>query len=205
MDLEVSTDYPINGYVRIRVLATGRKPWKLQLRIPAWSREGSLTVEGVSRPVAAGSVTLEREWQVGDEIELALDVAPRFTYPDPRIDSIRGCAAVERGPIVYCLESVDQPSIDLDRILLEDRAGLIDGPPHRELGPLPTVVAFGREWENELDWMPYGQGPAEYERGAQSGLVLVPYFRWANRGSSMMRVWMPRASGQVGVPVHVGS
>ena len=61
------------------------------------------------RPVAPGTVVVERPFAVGDEVTLTLPMAPRWTLPDPRIDAVRGCVAVERGPLVMCAESVDLP------------------------------------------------------------------------------------------------
>jgi uncharacterized protein len=103
--------------------------------------------------------------------------------PDPRIDAVRGCVAVERGPLVYCAESLDGP--DLEAITVE--------PGHAEecgLGGVVCLDVTAREVTVERDgeW-PYDDPPAEH--GARRTLTLIPYHVWANRSRSTMRVWMP--------------
>jgi DUF1680 family protein len=202
--LEVVTGYPIDGSVRVRVTETDGEPWALQFRVPGWSTSATIVRDGETRAVEPGAAAVDRAWAVGDEVELVLDVAPRFTYPDPRIDAIRGCVAVERGPVIYALESVDNPGLDLDHVQFDDEATLADGGSVDDLGPYPVVRVAGRVWTNELGGFPYGTGPRAFDHGDDAELTLIPYFLWANRGSSTMRVWAPRAVARVEVPAHVG-
>ena len=81
-----------------------RGPWTLGLRIPAWADDCTLRVNGVEQPVGP----VRRAWAVGDEVVLELPVQARRTVPDDRVDSVRGCVAIERGPLVYCFEQLDQ-------------------------------------------------------------------------------------------------
>ena len=71
-----------------------------------------MSVNGLPEQVSAppeSYLRLRRAWQAGDQISLRLDMTPRWTYPDPRVDAVRGCVAIERGPLVYCFEQADQP------------------------------------------------------------------------------------------------
>ena len=114
--VEVATDYPNDGTVTVRVTETDGQPWALSLRVPPWAIGATLTDANGSSPVETGTAVVERPFAVGDEVTLTLPMAPRWTLPDPRIDAIRGCVAVERGPLVMCAESVDLPgecSVDL--------------------------------------------------------------------------------------------
>src|SRR5690606_8167467 len=110
--LSVATEYPWAGTVSFTVTETPSRPWELALRVPAWSEATSVSVNGEDLPVDSGSqgyVVLGREWRAGDVVTLELDMTPRLVHPHRRIDALRGCAAVQRGPLVYCFEQVDQP------------------------------------------------------------------------------------------------
>ncbi|MDA0182315.1 glycoside hydrolase family 127 protein [Solirubrobacter phytolaccae] len=88
-DVRVRTDYPWSGRVHIQA----ERP--VRLRVPAWSTTAQLD----GRPVGPGYV----DTGPGDTT-LDLDVSPRVTHPDSRVEPIRGCVALERGPLVYCEE-----------------------------------------------------------------------------------------------------
>ena len=180
--VEITTAYPDEGRISIRVTETDGSPWALTLRVPPWSREASVEVGGELRPVGPGQVVVERGFAVDDVVTLELDMTPRWTWPDPRVDSIRGCVAVERGPLVLCVESVDLPggqSVDTLRVDpgsdLEESDGTV-----RAGGSLLTFE--DRPWPTP--------GPV-VSGSSEVAVTLTPYHRWANRGPSTMRVWMP--------------
>ncbi|MCD7441027.1 glycoside hydrolase family 127 protein [Streptomyces lincolnensis] len=190
--LRVSTDYPSDGRVTIRIDATPDHPWTLSLRIPAWARGATARLtapDGAQRAAAPGTAELTRRFRPGEEIRLDLPVAPRWIAPDPRIDAVRGTLAVQRGPLVYCAESVDLPGgRDVDAVRVDPSAEPADGPDG-------TVVAAGdltAPGESHDATWPYGPADlASPPAGERSGIVLVPYHSWANRGPSTMRVWLP--------------
>jgi DUF1680 family protein len=178
----MDTAYPDEGAVSIRVTETDGSPWSLTLRVPQWSEEAWLTVGGERRKVSPGAATIERGFDVDEEIRLELDMTPRWTWPDPRIDSVRGCVAVEQGPLVLCVESVDLPdeqSVDTVRIdpdsALEESNGTVSAG-----GSLLTFE--DRAWPEA--------GPVIAGR-SDTVIPLRPYHDWANRGPSTMRVWIP--------------
>src|SRR5437763_11378818 len=145
LEVEVTTDYPWSGAVYLRVLAAPPEARGLALRVPAWS--GSTRVSAGNDPeragISPGYHVLHRPWQKGDMVTLHLDMTPRWTYPDRRVDAIRGCVAIERGPLVYCFEQADH----LDGARLDDLVGtqgrgcLRVGPERAHLGPQDQVVA----------------------------------------------------------------
>jgi uncharacterized protein len=115
--LTMRTEYPLDGTVTIT--ASGGGTWTLSLRIPAWCRNAGVTVNGSAVPMASGYVDIARDWHDGDVVVLTLPMPPRLTVFHPSADALRGTVAIERGPLVYCLESVDQPSwVDLNRVEL---------------------------------------------------------------------------------------
>ena len=110
LDLEVTTDYPWSGAVYLRVLTAPQAGRGLALRVSAWSANTRILVNNDPERtvVSPGYHILHRRWQPGDVITVHLDVTPRWTYPDRRVDAVRGCVAIERGPLVYCFEQADQ-------------------------------------------------------------------------------------------------
>ncbi|NUO42172.1 MAG: glycoside hydrolase family 127 protein, partial [Streptomyces sp.] len=106
--LRIGTDYPYDGRVTIRVDRAPAHPWTLSLRVPAWA-EGAQTwltaPDATRRTVGPGTAEITRVFRPGDEILLELPVQAHWLAPDPRVDAVRGTAAVQRGPLVYCAES----------------------------------------------------------------------------------------------------
>ncbi|MEU2700274.1 MULTISPECIES: glycoside hydrolase family 127 protein [Micromonospora] len=185
--LTVTTGYPDDGMVRVRIDSDDERLWTLSLRVPDWAGRGAtLTVGGRTRTAHPGYVTERRTWRSGDEVVLSLPVQPRFTYPDPRIDAVRGCVAVERGPLVLAVESVDvPPGADLQGLHVDTTR------PPRSAGDRVSVRCRRLDWPDH-DW-PY-RGTAAPPAEAVTEPVEVPlvaYHSWANRGPSTMRVWLP--------------
>ncbi len=164
LTLDVATNYPWTGDVTVRVTATDGARQRLSLRVPAWAGEAVLADRGHRRPVRAGYATVDAEWAVGDEVRLELTVRPRWTEPDPHVDAVRGCVAVERGPLVYCLESTDQDT-DLSEVRADPGAAIAEDGIARALGGAPLLTT--------------------------DGLTFIPYHAWGNRGLATMRVWVP--------------
>jgi DUF1680 family protein len=100
LDLEGSTDYPWSGAVYLRVLAAPQAAAGLALRVPAWSAHTRIAVNNDPERtgLAPGYHVLRRSWRAGDLV--TLDMTPRRTCPDRRVDAVRGCVAIERGPLV---------------------------------------------------------------------------------------------------------
>ena len=197
--LRMETDYPWRGLVRFAVEETGGEAWSLSLRVPGWSEGASLRVNG--RPwdaaVSPGAyITVERTWREGDSVELDLSMAPFLLRGHPRIESVRGCAAIRRGPLVYCLEQADQPAgTDLFDMELEPSVPLRSSWRPDLLDGVMAVHASGHvvdsaPWEGRL----YRRvEPANGEPRRSVDLTAVPYYAWANRGPNAMRVWLPIA------------
>jgi DUF1680 family protein len=191
VELAVETGYPWSGSVTVDVVACGDAEWTLSLRVPAWAR-GAI-VDG--QEVAPGYAELKRRWRPGDRVVLELDLSPRLTAPNPRIDAVRGCLALERGPVVYCLEADDVPAgADLADVVLQTEAEPADSGPVEALGGVPGVSVAGevRDLERwgQIDYVDVRELPRD-GAAAPAPLLAVPYFAWANRGGGGMRVWIP--------------
>ncbi|RKN44928.1 glycoside hydrolase family 127 protein [Streptomyces hoynatensis] len=200
--LRVETDYPWAGAVAVTVTRSPGGPWGLALRIPPWSERTGLAVNGEELPVRVdrrGYAVVRRDWRAGDTVTLRLDMRPRLTVPHPRIDAVRGCAAVERGPLVYCFEQVDQEDgTEVDRLALRPGAAF-DEVPAELPGVGRTVllragaVAVSGGHEAGLPYRRLG-GPHAADAARPAAATAVPYFQWDNRGDGAMRVWMPLVS-----------
>ncbi len=190
VSLDVATRYPSDGVVRVTVNEGADEAWTLSLRIPEWAEGASLRVwsgDTVTQlaAVSPGWAEISRPFRAGDVVELELPMAPRVVVPDPRIDAVRGCVAVERGPEVLALESVDlSDGGDVGEVVLD--------------ATTPLAEREGRVWATfsgrpaaTPQW-PYGEESAEASAPIQS-VALVAYHDWGNRGPSTMRVWLPTA------------
>jgi DUF1680 family protein len=194
--LTMQTQYPLDGAVTVTVTATREEPWTLALRVPDWCRGASATVNGESVPVGSeGYVRINRTWQTGDVVAFTMPMPARFTVAHPSVDAVRGEVAIERGPVVYCLESPDSPDgVDLNHIevlvdepLAERVAEDLPGGP----GVVVEVAAVMRDdsaWAG-TGWFALDEEPAE--SGRRVTLTAIPYRLWANRGPSVMRIFVP--------------
>ncbi len=201
--IRLVTSYPWSGTVEVQVTGAPPAPAGLALRDPAWSTSGHLWLNGQSLaagPAGAGYLLVHRQWQPGDVLRYELALTPRLTSPDRRVDAVRGTAAIERGPLVYCFEQADQPA-GTD---LEDLA-LIPGDPGEravtvpEVGPTVLIEAAAiHKPAPSASGLPYQQDreattPAVNPAGDQVIATAIPYFQWDNRDGRAMRVWLPLA------------
>jgi DUF1680 family protein len=189
------TNYPWCGEVKISVDPDSPVVCGIKVRTPGWVSRYNLSVNGenVDGNPPGQYTTLEREWSPGDVINLTMDMPVRFMDVHPRVREDFGCVAIARGPIVYCVESVDNPGIEVQDLMLpgnpdpvfEYRPGLLGGTGVVEFNALvaegggPLYGSFG-EREKNLE-------PVR--------ATAIPYYAWANRGRSSMLVWLPLAQG----------
>ena len=196
--LDVTTDYPWDGTVTIRLDRPPAGPWELALRVPYWAEQSTLTVNGTAVETAPtdGWWVVGRQWNDGDEVVLVLPLEPRFTVADARLDAGRGAVAVEYGPLVYCVEAVDNPGQRLDDLTTDIAVAPEVVPVDGLLGGIATLRAAGRVRPRaDTSWWPYTRAaaPAGDMTGQSVPLTLVPYYTWGNREPGAMRIWMPIA------------
>jgi DUF1680 family protein len=184
--LRVETAYPENGVIRVVVDESPAEEWSLSLRVPAWAAGATATVNGEPVEVSGDQLVVRRPFVEGDTVELTLPMAPRWTRPDHRIDDLRGTVAVERGPVVLCAESTDFPAgtdlLDLEVDPSQQPVSDGDG----------ATVSLVSRAESDGAW-PYTPEPVTAATAALTAR-LIPYHRWAERGPSTMRVWLPERS-----------
>ncbi|MFN2200674.1 MAG: glycoside hydrolase family 127 protein [Caldilineaceae bacterium] len=200
VQLRVETEYPWQGQIRCIVEETDGSEWALSLRVPEWCEEWMASVdeqetEGieVDAELKDGYVTVHRAWHTGDSVVLNLDMEPFLVEANPRVDSTRGSVTIQRGPMIYCLEAVDQgPSVNMLDVHLDPSASLKADWHPELLGGVVVVETEGTvgdesNWEGRL----YRRYNGVEEPLAPVMLRAVPYYAWANRGAGPMRVWSP--------------
>jgi len=182
LDLRVRTGYPDHGVVVVRVAAAEDRVRTLTLRVPAWAAGARVVDRTGSRPVPPGPFEISRRFTAGEEICLELPLRPRWTVADDRIDAVRGCVAVEVGPLVMCAESVDldPAGADLDDLRVDTSSA-----------PQANAVKGWFAPRSGAPW-PYRETAHDHDGPRTPRVVpLVPYHRWARRGPTTMRVWLP--------------
>lgn len=196
--LRVETDYPASGTVRVHIDEAPEDEWELTLRVPSWADGATLgvvsgSVDSGSQACRPGYVSVRRRFLPGDVVTLSLPLAPRWTVADARIDALRGQVAVERGPVVYCVESVGGIA-DVADVRVDVSVAPLDG------DGVVTVKAWLEESGPDDGMWPYGApdpelgGRGESPSSGTRDVDLIPLARWGNRGPVTMRVWMPIGS-----------
>jgi DUF1680 family protein len=182
--LHVNTSYPYDGDIVVTVDAPAT--FALTLRIPPWAR-GRAVLDGELVDAANDTVTVSRSFAAGDTVRLELPMDAHFVSAHPRVDAVRAQLALERGPLVLAVESVDLPAgLDTEHIAIDASVA----PTATAGGALVRLVARA----TELDSEPWPYSPATDAAMAEPFTVEYrPYFAWANRGPSTMRVWTPTA------------
>lgn len=191
VEVDVRTSYPSSGTIEVEVVTTTGRAWTLSLRVPEWAAGARLVQGGEAAEVAPGVVEIHRQFAAGEVVTLELPMQPRAVWPDPRIDAVRGCVAIERGPEVMCLESVDlrEGEADADVAMASiDLSGGLDDSGESVTARIATEPPPPARWPFAAD-VPEPRGGT----AAPTPVRLVPYHHWGNRGPSTMRVWIPVA------------
>ncbi len=202
------TDYPWDGHVRMTVSPTAARKFSLRVRIPAWVRgevlpsdlyryaddtpaNWSLRVNGkqVTAPLIDGFAVLERRWEPGDIVELDLQMRVRRVLANDNVKYDRGRVAIERGPLVYCIEGADHDG----RV--------------REMWMADDVTLTPQHIDNLLGGITVLKGEADAAYRQKDGSVasrpraitFIPYYAWCHRGANEMVVWIPRSPKQAAV------
>jgi DUF1680 family protein len=182
----IETDYPWTSTVRISFsdpIARG-----VRLRIPAWAREATVSIDGATPEAAAPGYASAPPGTT--TVELTIPIEAVFERANRRVDGARGALALRRGPVYYAVESADLPQgAVLEDIVIPACPDAIDAGFDAELGvpllQIPGGAVHVHEtalYSDELDAPP----PAPI-----GAVRAIPYFRWANRAPGAMRVWMP--------------
>lgn len=195
LTLKQESAYPWDGHIRLTVNETDGAEFTLKLRIPEWSHDARVSINGKAEPLDArpGSyASLTRQWIPGDVVSLELPMAARLIEANPLVEETLNQFAVKRGPIVYCLESADLPP--------GVRVGDVNLSPDIRFTARfdPQLLDGVMVLQGTADVRPAGDWEGRLYRDVQPTptnevpIRLVPYYAWGNRGPGEMTIWMPR-------------
>lgn len=194
--LAVETDYPWDGRITLRPTLAQPTAFELRLRIPSWCADARLTVNGrdvKSLVTDKGYAVVSRTWKSGDTVKLNLDMPVRRVAAHPGVKEDTGALAIQRGPLVYCLEECDNGE-HLSEIALPAQAELKARKDASLLGGVVVITGEGFITP-ELDW---NHKLYQAQAGRQTlPIKAIPYYAWDNRQAGAMKVWMPEVP-----PVH---
>ena len=187
------TNYPWEGQIKLIIEKAPDRSFAIMLRIPSWAKGAEIKIngEGAGVEVRPGAyAAIQRVWSAGDVIELRLPMEARLVVAHPRVEEIGNHAAVMRGPVVYCLESVDLPrDVEFGEVHIPRDIRLTPKHDKTLLGGI-TVL------EGEARRIPVENGDDLYRTISNVTtdpvqIALIPYYAWANRGVAEMTVWIP--------------
>jgi uncharacterized protein len=193
------TNYPWDGVVEIVVAPAQPADFVLYLRIPGWASRARVAVNGkpVLGAIPGKYLAVNRHWSPGDAISLQMDMDVQALEANPRVIDDTGRVALQRGPLVYCMEGLDQPAgLDFSSLAVDagkESARLFRNEFRQDLlGGVVTIQNSGAAYEtspaeNAL-YSPYDPEPPKFKRAS---LTFIPYYVWDNRDPTPMQVWTP--------------
>jgi DUF1680 family protein len=191
--VRIETEYPWDGRIDLTVESRSAHPWTLALRVPGWCTDAAVWIDGRDgrdRP-AGGYLRLTRNWQGTTRLTLALPMPVRMVAAHHRVDAVRGCVALVRGPVVYSIEQADLP----EGVVLEDVEVDTTAPVDTVMnGPeslIPVTLRARGLVPGTGDSQLYRDHTRDAAEPTPLRLTAVPYFLWGNRTAGPMRVWIP--------------
>jgi uncharacterized protein len=199
LHIQQKTNYPWSGSVELAVSPARPAEFTLFLRIPGWTDTAKVSVN--RKPIAGAAagqyLPIRRNWSAGDSVTLQLHMAPQILEANAQVTENNGRVAVQRGPLVYCMEQIDQG----EGVVLKDVAFSADKTSSSKfeekfdnelLGGVLVLRHAGAVYEESHDrsnlYFPHNAPPRK-SRPVQ--LTFIPYYAWANRAQTPMQVWTP--------------
>ncbi len=184
-----TTKMPWDGLDRIFVSPVREAQFTLNLRIPDWCADCSVTING--DPVdrindSHGYAVIQRKWMPGDVVEMKMAMPIKRVYADPHVKADVGRVALRRGPIVFCLEAADNPGIDLKNLVLPKDTAMTEVFEDSLLNGVEVIRGHAKQVVD---------ADASHDKDVQ--FTAVPYFAWDNREPGEMAVWLAEDRGIV--------
>jgi hypothetical protein len=191
------TDYPWSGDVAMTLTPAASSEFAMYVRIPGWSTKSSVKVNGkeIAGAKAGEYLAIRRRWAANDTIDLSFDMTTHLLKANPAVTEDRGRVAFQRGPVVFCMEHLDQqdPGVGMNlagysipaegETTVQFEPKLLDGvmvlshPARISKATINTDLYFSASTPN----------PPE----SPTTIKLIPYYAWANREPASMQVWIP--------------
>jgi len=215
IELDQQTNYPWDGNVKLTVNPQKKTMFAVCLRIPGWvcnqpvpgnlysyinpTRETVvIKINGKAAEFKSenGYAVIDREWKQGDMIEYILPLNIHRVEANSNVEADRGKVALERGPIVYCLEGTDNKDM-FGNMILPDNVVLSSNFEKDKLEGVDVITGEGIVCRPSTDGL-----SVETQRQT---FVAIPYYTWCNRGITKMQVWLPRKVSQINLACETGA
>lgn len=166
VNVKLETQYPWDGKVRIEIKPQGEKSFKVKVRKPDWADSFTVQLNGNPVEVSAGPhgyLTFDQLEAVGGVLEIKWNMPIQIKQANPRVQANIGKRAIQRGPLVYCLEEMDNPAYDEVHVTAMTQ----------------FTGAYDQEKLNGI-----------YAIQSDNGFSFIPYYSWDNREPGKMKVWV---------------
>ncbi|QSO49282.1 glycoside hydrolase family 127 protein [Alicyclobacillus mengziensis] len=187
--LSQQSEYPWDGRINLTVQMHEPAEFDIKLRIPGWSEGATTRVNGkiVSTHIESGYATVHRRWEDGDQIELLMSMRVQRVKANKDVRANAGKVALQRGPVVFCIEEVDNGTNLSDIVLKRQfepefhfREGFLEG--------LPYITVQAWRSAPKKDEILYS--PLSVDERVSTVITAIPYFSWCNREPGEMLVWL---------------
>jgi hypothetical protein len=195
------TDYPWKDTIELEVSPSSPAEFTFYVRVPEWSNRSTVLVNGKSLDGATAGkyLPIRRRWSSGDTVKLTFDMTPQLVESNSRVVENNGRAAVQRGPIVYCMEELDQHkgiAVNETAIIASPASAARNGFAEAyEKDLLDGVVVLHHEGAAIQPSLArrqlYFPASAPVSKSAKTQLAFIPYYAWNNRQPTPMQVWTP--------------
>ncbi|HEX3006736.1 MAG TPA: beta-L-arabinofuranosidase domain-containing protein [Bacteroidales bacterium] len=199
------TDYPWSGNVEFQLNPEKEKVFEFAIRIPGWARNEpvpgdlysfesadsssvKILVNGklYSYTLSNGYAVIKNRWKKGDKVTVSLPMPVRYVVANKKVEADNHKIALQRGPLVYCVEWPDNKDGHVLNLLLDNRSGLKTQFTPEILKGVTVISGDAKGVKRKLD------GTTEVSKET---LTAIPYYAWANRGSGEMAVWLATQQG----------
>jgi DUF1680 family protein len=190
--LQQRTRYPWDGQVVVSVDPGASAEFSLRLRLPGWCRRHAVRLNGepVEPALEKGYLCLRRTWDPVDVVELEFDMPVERMAAHPEIAHDRGRLALQRGPLVYCVEDVDH-TVSVHQLAIPEGSAIRARHDDELLGGVVVIEGDGQVSSPE-PWRGDLYLPADRVANTAVKLRAIPYFAWDNREPGGMAVWLLR-------------
>jgi uncharacterized protein len=199
ISLAQQTDYPWDGQITLTIQAAPDEAFGVMLRIPEWATGAEVSINNKPHKsnISGGQyLAIHRVWQAGDVIQLDLPLPVQVLEAHPLVEEARNQVAVKRGPVVYCLESLDLPEgLQLGDVVIPHDIQFAPRQVSDFAGHAGSLTVLEGQALADTTLQPTHQlyRPVRHRQFETIKIRLVPYFAWDNRGSCEMAVWLPIA------------
>lgn len=183
------SDYPWKGHTKFTLGLEKPTKFTVSPRIPGWCKSVQILVNGVEKnvPVERGYAKIEQEWENNDTIELIFDMPVEMVRSHPEVRINAGKVALQRGPLVYCLEEKDNGSNLQDIRLITDQAFDVE---HKNDLLNGVTVIKGKAVQTDSTAIGDQLYTTKVYPQVEKEITAVPYYAWSNRGENEMAVWV---------------